>query len=431
MIELARLDHCFWTHSAAAAPPTTMLEQAVETRVAIVGAGFSGLSTALHLAERGIPCVVLEAGEIGGGASGRNNGQVIPTLSRPDPSAMIARFGKERGERFVSLVRDSAQILFDIVRRYDIACDAEQNGWIQPSHSPGRFKAVSEKRYREWGERGAPVELLDRQQTSELLGSNAWHGAWLNRSGGHINPLGFSRGLAGAAIGRGAKIFTGSPATAIAQLPDGRWRLRTPRGSVTVERVVIANAYSDDLWPGLKRTVVPVYSFQMATRPISANVRATMIAGRQAMSDTHGDLHFCRYTADHRLVTGGAMFWRGNLEHRLKARIGARLERLFPQIGPVSFDYVWAGYVGMTTDYFPRLHSLADGVASWIGCNGRGVALGTAMGGELAKWAAGEAPIDELALPLSPLQPIFLHSLAQIAARGMILVYRRRDAREV
>ena len=138
MIELARLDHCFWTHSAAAAPPTTMLEQAVETRVAIVGAGFSGLSTALHLAERGIPCVVLEAGEIGGGASGRNNGQVIPTLSRPDPSAMIARFGKERGERFVSLVRDSAQILFDIVRRYDIACDAEQNGWIQPSHSPGR-----------------------------------------------------------------------------------------------------------------------------------------------------------------------------------------------------------------------------------------------------------------------------------------------------
>jgi len=431
MLEIAKLDHCFWTRTAPAAPATTMLDAGLETRVVIIGAGFSGLSTALHLAERSTPCVVLESGEIGGGASGRNNGQVIPTLSRPDPSAMLAKYGKDRGERFVALVRDSAQLLFDIVRRYDITCDAEQSGWVQPAHSPGRVKAVSEKRFREWGERGAPVELLDRRRAAELLGTGAWHGGWLNRSGGHINPLAFARGLAAVAIGKGVRVFTGSPATSITRRADGRWQIGTPRGSVTAERVVIAtNAYSNDLWPGLKRTVVPMFSFQVATKPISDNVRATLIPGRQAVSDTHGDLRFCRYTADNRLVTGGAMLWRGNLEQRLKTHVGRRLEGLFPQIGPVEFDHVWAGYVGMTTDYFPRLHALADGVATWIGCNGRGVALGTAMGAELAKWAAGESPLDELALPITPLAPIPAHGLARQAARGMIWLYRRRDERE-
>jgi glycine/D-amino acid oxidase-like deaminating enzyme len=432
MIDLNRLDRCFWTASAPAAPPTMLLEDDRETTAVVVGAGFSGLSTALHLAERGVACVVLEASEVGGGASGRNNGQVIPTLSRPDPSAMVAKYGKERGERFAGLVRDSAQTVFDIVRRYDIPCDAEQSGWIQPAHSPGRVKAVGEKRWREWGALGAPVELLDRKQVAELTGSNAWHGGWLNRSGGHINPLAFARGLAKAAIATGATVFTGSPATGLSRRPDGRWTVRTPRGSVTAERVVIAtNAYSDDLWPGLKRAIVPVFSFQMATRPVSDNVRATLIPGRQAVSDTHGDLHFMRWTADNRLVTGGAMLSRIDLERRLRSHVGRRLEGLFPQLGEVVFDYVWAGYLAMTPDYFPRLHLLADGVATWIGCNGRGVALGTAMGAELARWAADDLPIDALAMPATKLAPIPAHGFARFAARGMIWLYRRRDAREV
>jgi glycine/D-amino acid oxidase-like deaminating enzyme len=432
MTSLARLDRSFWAASAAAAPPTTLLEDDRETTVVVIGAGFTGLSTALHLAERGVACVVLEASEIGGGASGRNNGQVIPTLSRPDPSAMAAKYGKERGERLASLVRDSAQTVFDIVRRHGIDCDAEQSGWIQPAHSPGRVKAVAEKRWREWGALGAPVELLNRKQVTELTGSDAWYGGWLNHTGGHINPLGLARGLAKAAIAKGATVYTGSPATGLSRRPDGRWIVRTSRGSLTAERVVIAtNAYSDDLWPGLKRTIVPVFSFQMATRPVSDNVRGTLIPGRQAVSDTHGDLHFMRWTADNRLVTGGAMLSRIDLERRLQAHVGRRLQGLFPQMGEVTFDYVWAGYLAMTPDYFPRLHQLADGVATWIGCNGRGVALGTAMGVELAKWAANEVPIDELAMPATRLAPIPAHGFAKLVARSWIWLYRRRDAREM
>jgi glycine/D-amino acid oxidase-like deaminating enzyme len=178
----------------------------------------------------GVSCAVVEAGEIGAGASGRNNGQVIPTMSRADPSAMVARFGKVRGERFAGLVRDSAQILFDLVRRHAIDCAAEQSGWVQPAHSPGRVEKVARRRFEEWRALGAPVELLDRQQTAALLGSDAWFGAWLNRTGGHINPLAFARGLARAALGTGAAIFTGSPAQSIERAGDGAGRC-APGGS--------------------------------------------------------------------------------------------------------------------------------------------------------------------------------------------------------
>jgi glycine/D-amino acid oxidase-like deaminating enzyme len=425
------LSASFWAAAAPAAPPTTVLDGGIEIDVAVVGGGFTGLSTALHLAETGNSCVVVEAGEIGSGASGRNNGQVIPTMSRADPSAMVAKFGRERGERFAGLVRDSAGILFDLVRRHDIDCAAEQTGWVQPAHSPGRVTKVAERRFREWAALGAPVELLDRQQTAALLGSDAYHGAWLNRSGGHINPLALARGLAAAAIGKGARIFTQSPARSIERSADG-WRVQTPRGSLRAGRVVIAtNAYTDDVWPSLRREVVPVFSFQMATRPLSDNIRKALLPGRQAMSDTRGDLHFCRYTHDHRLVTGAPLLWRGDMDRRLRAHVAQRLCGLFPQLGEVEFDHLWCGYVGMTADYFPRLHELAPGVATWIGCNGRGVALAVAMGPELARWAAGRAKIDELALPATPLQPIPAHALARGLARGMLWIYRRRDAREV
>ncbi|HJQ60393.1 MAG TPA: FAD-binding oxidoreductase [Vineibacter sp.] len=426
------LSASFWAASAPAAPPTGPLEGERDVDVAVVGGGFSGLSTALHLAEAGVSSAVVEAGVIGEGASGRNNGQVIPTMSRADPSAMIARFGHDRGTRFAGLVRDSAQTVFDLVRRHDIDCAAEQSGWVQPAHTSGRVEKIAARRVREWGELGAPVELLDRQQTAALLGSDAYPGAWLNRSGGHVNPLALARGLARAAIGRGAAVFTGSPAQAIDPLPAGGWRVRTANGALRAGRVVIAtNAYSDGLWPGLKREVVPVFSFQMATQPLSDNVRKSLLPGRQAMSDTRGDLHFCRYTSDHRLVTGAPLLWRGDLDRRLRAHVAGRLQGLFPQLGEVRFDHVWCGYVGMTTDYMPRLHELAPGVATWIGCNGRGVALATAMGPELARWASGKARIDELALPATPLRPVPAHRLAKLAARGMLWLYRRRDAREV
>jgi glycine/D-amino acid oxidase-like deaminating enzyme len=148
------------------------------------------------------------------------------------------------------------------------------------------------------------------------------------------------------------------------------------------------------------------------------------------MSDTHGELYFARYDARNRLVTGGAVIGPGNKPARLKARVTERLQRLWPQIGDVSFDYVWNGYVGMTTDFLPRIHRLGPNAYGWTGCNGRAVALTIALGNELSKAVRG-APDSELALPFTEPVPIVAHGLLRKLSPLMLLVYRRRDAREM
>ena len=362
-----------WAAVTPAGPELPELAGAQEADVVVIGGGFTGLSTALHLRDAGLDVAVVEAMEPGWGASGRNNGQVIPTLSRPDPEDIIAKHGAA-GERFVALLRDSASILFDLTRRYNIPAEQEQTGWVQPVHSPGRIK-IAERRVRQWSKFGAPVELLSRDQVRDMLGSDAWFGGFWNRSGGHINPLALSRGLAGVVVEKGARIFARSPATSIARR-DGKWLVKTALGQISGKALVVAtNAYSDEfsksLIPDLAREVVPVLSWQMATQPLSDNVRNTIIPGRQAMSDTHGELYFARYDARNRLVTGGAVIGPGNKAERIKARVTERLQRLWPQIGDVSFDYVWNGYVGMTTDFLPRMHRLGPDAYGWTGCNGR------------------------------------------------------------
>ena len=420
---------------AAATPPGPDLPELTGTQqadVVVIGAGFTGLSTALYLREAGVDVAIVEAAEPGWGASGRNNGQVIPTLSRPDPDDIIARHGAV-GERFVRLLRDSASTLFDVARRYKIEAEQEQAGWVQPVHSPGRIK-IAERRVRQWSKLGAPVELLSREQARDMTGSDAWHGGFWNKTGGHINPLALARGLAHTALGLGARIYARSPAVSFERRGD-RWVVKTETGEISGRALVVAtNAYSGEfsksLVPQIANEVMPVLSWQMATQPLSDNVRKTIIPGRQALSDTHGELYFARYDARNRLVTGGAVIGPGNKPERLKARVTERLQRLWPQIGDVSFDYVWNGYVGMTTDFLPRIHKLGPNAYGWTGCNGRAVALTIALGDQLSKAVRG-VPDHELALPFTEPVPIAAHGLLRKLAPLMLLVYRRRDAREM
>ncbi|POR49296.1 NAD(P)/FAD-dependent oxidoreductase [Bosea psychrotolerans] len=429
-----------WAATAQPGPVLAALEGDVATDVVVIGAGFTGLSTAIHLREAGIGVVVLEAAEPGWGASGRNNGQVIPTLAGHDPSAMIKRHGAA-GERFNAVLRDSAQYLFDLIGKYDIPAEAEQAGWVQPVHSPGRFK-LAEKRVREWSAIGAPVELLDRAATAEMLGSQAWFGGFWNPTGGHINPLALTRGLAEVAMKLGAVIHARSPATAMAH-ESGRWRVKTARGSVTAPALVLAtNAYTGEfeegLAPGIANEVIPVLSWQMATKPLSDNIAKTVIPARQAMSDTHRELYFARWDARNRLVTGGAAVFPGAGGANLRPAVAERLKRLWPQLGDVEFDYVWSGYVGMTPDNllapqvpgFPRIHRLGPNGFGWVGCNGRAVALSISLGRELARAAQGVA-IETLGLPLSEPRPQPFRSIVRRIAPLALPLYRRLDAAEI
>ncbi len=429
---LSDLPQSLW---AAVTPPLaglTHLEGMLRTDVLVIGAGFTGLSAALHLRRMGAEVMVVDAVEPGYGASGRNNGQVIPTLSRADPDMLAARHG-ETGERFVGLLRDSADGLFKLVAEERIEAEAEQTGWVQPVHSPGRMK-IAERRVREWSKRGAPVALIDKAAMAAKLGSDAWHGGWWNPTGGHVNPLALARGMARAVMERGGQIFSDSPVLALNRAAP-MWVATLPFARVTARAVIVAtNAYTDAfahlLTPDIAREVVPVLSWQMATAPISESARRVVMPERTAVSDTHGELYFMRYDARHRLVTGGALVNPRNGAARLKPYIGARLQRLFPHVGNVSFDYVWNGYVGMTTDFMPRFHALGPDGYAWVGCNGRAVGLSLAIGREFARAVTGVARRD-LALPFTAPEPVRFHAAARRVAPLMLMEYRRRDRREV
>lgn len=418
-----------WEASAPPPPSTPALEGLIQTDTLIIGAGYGGLSAALHLASARRSVAVLEAFDIGHGGAGRNNGMVIPALSRAYPADLRARFGEQRGDRFARLVARSANETFDLIRSHAIDCDAVQNGWLQPAHTPVRAQQAL-NRYQQWHALGADVAHLDRAQTTELTGSPLYHGAWLARNGGHVNPLKLVRGLARAAIAAGARIHTRSPAIALTPTSDG-WRVDTPRGAVQAATVIIAtDAYADKLLPQVQRAIVPVTFFQLATRRLSAEETQGALPGGHALSDTHADMYFARPTADGRLVSGGALILQQGWQDRLQVRVRERLRRMFPALDPaITFDYAWQGKVAMTTDFLPRLDEIAPGVITVTGFNGRGVALAIAAGRVLAQAAQGR-PIGDLDIPLTPLRTVPLHGLVKRVAPLELLRYRWRDSRE-
>ena len=420
-----------WAATAPGRSLSTPLLGNVETDVAVIGAGFTGLSAAIETARRGHAVTVLEAKAVGWGASGRNNGQVIPILTAAEPDAWINRYGPA-GERMVRLIGNSADILFDLAREFDMDAEAEQSGWFQPAHSPGRV-ALSRKRVEAWQRHGFPAEFKSAEDTANLLGSEFWYGGMYNPTGGHINPLGLARGMAKAAEGLGAVIHEDSAVTSYAR--DGaHWVIRTARGTLKARALILAtNAYTGEVTPSLAprlaRSVVPVLSWQMATEPLGDNLRRKILPGGEAVSDTRGDLRFFRYDARNRLITGGAVIGSFNMANRVRKKAARNLAEAFPDLGLPEMTHLWSGYVGMNWDRFPRIHQLGPDGWAWVGCNGRGVAFGTALGRDLARVVTG-TPADELALPVSEPRPFPAHGIVRRIAPTYLAWLKRQDLRE-
>ncbi len=420
-----------WAETAPPRPPAPAASGGIETDVVIIGAGFTGLSAAIEAARRGHAVTVLEARAVGWGASGRNNGQVIPVLTAAEPDVWVARHG-ETGKRVVDLIGNSASILFDLVREFDMQAEAEQNGWFQPAHSPGRV-ALSRARVEAWQRHGFPAELLDAARTADLLGTDFWYGGMYNPTGGHINPLALARAMAKAAEGLGVTIHEQSAVRGFAREGAG-WTVRTDAATVKARALILAtNAYTGELAPALAprlaRSLIPVLSWQMATRPLGDNLRRSLLPGRQAVSDTRGDLRFFRYDARNRLITGGAVIGPHDVARRVERKAARSLAEAFPQLGVPEMTHVWSGYVGMNRDRFPRVHRLGPDGWAWMACNGRGVAFGTAMGRELARAVTGEDPRG-LALPVTEPEPFPLHGALRRLAPTYLAWLKRRDLSE-
>jgi len=421
-----------WIETAPPRTHTQSLKGEIETDTVVVGGGLTGLSAAMHLARSGQKVVLLEAMAVGWGASGRNNGQVIPTMTAAEPDVIAQRYG-EAGQRFARLIGNSASVLFDLVREEGMQAEAEQTGWFQPAHSPGRVR-LSKKRVDAWNRFGFPARLLDREETQALLGSNFWYGGMFNPTGGHVNPLALVRGFAKAAEQHGTTIYEASPATGWRRSGND-WIVTTAAGSVKAKHFLLCtNAYTGEIVPSLAsrlaRSIVPVLSWQMSTPPISDDLRTTILPGRQAVSDTRGDLRFFRYDARNRLITGGAVLGSYDVSRRVARKAAANLAEAFPALGMLEMTHVWSGYIGMTWDRFPRVHHLGPDGWAWIGCNGRGVALAVSLGREMARAVSGAA-ISTLALPVSEPAPLPLHGFVRRIAPTYLSWLRRQDKKEL
>ena len=418
------------TYSAGAGTPLGLGPLAGHHRadVAIVGGGIAGCSAALHAAEAGARVVLVEANEIGWGASSRNAGH-LPPATKHDPDEIIARYGAAAGQRLIDAAEQGPVVLGKLIQRHGIDCDYSVPGIIMAAHTEKALRA-HEKRVAYWQARGRPVELLDRGQAADMIGSDYYLGAAIDRRGGRINPLAYVRGLARAAIKAGAVLHEGTRATGLAR--DGvRWKLTTPQGEIEADRVFLCtNAYTDNLWPELRTTIVPVRAYQFASRPLRDNVAKSILPGGQPMTDSRRLLSGIRmHHGDGRLQFGGqgpAFGPQGEPHWRATY---ARLQRIFPQLGALETDYWWSGFMAFNADNSWHIHDLAPGLLAMLGCNGRGVVLATLWGRELARHAAGVAA-REFVLPPSAPRRLWLHSVARPLVSGLIRYYALRDAIE-
>ncbi|WP_144579217.1 FAD-binding oxidoreductase [Agrobacterium sp. DE0009] len=391
--------HGLWEKTAPQPPVTPALQGESVADVVVIGGGFTGQSAALHLAEKGVDVVLLEAKEIGFGGAGRNVGLINGGMWVM-PKELPGVLGSTYGERLLGLLGNAPLLVRELVERHDIACEIEKNGTL---HCAVGEKGLAEihERCAQWAARGAPVRVLDAEETARRIGSTAYSGALLDTRAGTIQPLAYVRGLAAAARKNGARLHTDSPVIAT-ERSHGKWLVKTEQGSVTANWIVVATeAYSTGPWRIVRdeQTYLPYFNF--ATRPLGDNLRKSILPGCEGCWDTKEILSSFRMDKAGRLVFGsvGALRGTGAAIHRAWAK--RSLKRLFPQLGETEFECEWYGKIGMTDNAVPRFHKFADNVIGFSGYNGRGIAPGTAFGKVLAQHILGEIGEAEMPLPLT------------------------------
>jgi glycine/D-amino acid oxidase-like deaminating enzyme len=416
-----------WSATCAPMEPLPRLRAEVRAEVLVIGAGYTGVSAALHAAAAGREVVVLEARQLGEGGSGLNGGQVIAGLKH-DPDLLLARYGERIGTQLAARSAEAPDLVFDLISRHAIECDAVRTGWMQLAVSESHLPLL-QRRAEQWRRRGADVAVLSDREAAQLTGSTRYCGGWIDRRGGTVQPLAYLRGLARAAMGSGARIFTNSSARKLSRVGDG-WRVESEAGSVNARTVVVAtDAYTDRAFDALRRTVVTVPSIQVATVPLPARLRALILPGGQSVSDTQRLLCYFRVDASGRLALGTRGSYADIPVPASTAAHERALREIHPELAGIALEYRWGGLVALTRDGLPHLHELAPGLLAGLGYNGRGVAMATAMGRLLARRALDE-PAESLEFPLTPLRPIRLHGLSHLAARASIRYLQLRDGLE-
>ncbi|MGE0212787.1 MAG: FAD-dependent oxidoreductase [Parvibaculaceae bacterium] len=399
------------------------LEGVVDADVAIVGAGFTGLSAALELRRLGFSVVVLDRGPVGWGATGRNGGQICTGYS-PGMEKLEKALGSETARHCFQMAEEAKQLLKDRVAAHAIQCDLKW-GYLVCAPKAGHMRGLAEhqEELRRYGY--GETELLDRSALEERVATRIYQGALSDRGAGHFHPLNYALGLARAVKDDGGRICERSAVTRIEE--GARPVVRTEQGEVRARFVILGcNAYLDGLVARIQHRVMPVASYVVATEPLGEERALGLIARDEAVTDANFVVDYYRLTGDRRLLFGGRCSYSGFHPKDLAASMRPRMLKIFPQLADVGIDYAWGGMIGITHNRLPDCGRLGKNIYYTQGYSGQGVVLSGLFGKLMAEAVAGDASrfdvftrIRHAPFPGGPLRRPAL-------AAGM-LYYRLRD----
>ncbi|MCH2158019.1 MAG: FAD-binding oxidoreductase [Oleiphilaceae bacterium] len=364
------------------------LKDNIDTDVCIIGGGYTGISSALHLAEAGFKVVVLEAARLGFGASGRNGGQLVNSYSR-DIDVIERNYGKTTGHSFGAMAFEGADIIRERVKKYNIDCDLKPGGIFAALNAKQMHELTEQKKL--WERYGhTELELLDSNAVQKEINTDVYEGALLDHKGGHMHPLNLLLGEVAAFEQLGGVVYEDSAALKIER--TRRPKIHTAEGSVTADYLLVAgNAYMHGLVPELSAKTMPCGTQIITTEVLEESVASTLIPNGYCVEDCNYKLDYYRITGDNRLLFGGGVTYGGGDPNSIEHFLRRHLERTFPQLKGIKFDYAWGGDFLLTMSRLPQFGRLNDSIYYAQGYSGHGVTTTHLAGKVIAEALKGDA----------------------------------------
>ena len=371
--------------------------------VVVIGGGYTGINAARELARRGVKVTLLEAMTLGFGASTRNGG-IVHAGYKWGPGELMQRYGEETGRALYQETLDGYQTVKRLITDEAIDCDFREVGHLELAYAPSHVEDLQHAAG-SLALMGIETAFVPRERIRDEIGSDAYFAALVVEGSGLIHPGRYFAGLAAAADRAGADLHEGTRARAIRRQGDGRFVVETERGAILAGDVFVAtNGYTDGVAPSLRRRIIPIGSYIIASEPLPEELAREISPKGRSFFDTKNFLYYWHISADRRMIFGGRASFMPTSIDRTAAILHKGLLEVHPQLAGYRIDYAWGGNVGFTFDRMPHVGRTKDGIAYAMGCCGTGVALMTQLGTQAGAWlAGGEAPtLARLPFPLVP-----------------------------
>ncbi len=378
----------YYAASANKSPERPILVGHNEIDICIIGAGFSGLSTGLHLAEKGYKVAIIEGARVGWGASGRNGGQIVNGLNA-SLQTIKKRYGQDTASFVAGLVQEGGEIIRERIKTYDIQCDLKEKN-IFTGLTKAHMRELEERK-KVWEGYGiANQEMLDKEQLRAHIGSELYEGGLIDHSGGHMHPLNLAIGAAAAFEKLGGKIYEMSPVINVDNKIE-RPVVKVATGQMTCKTLVLCgNAYLGDVVPTLTPRVMPVSTQILATEPLSANLAKELLPQDACVEDIRYILDYYRLSGDNRMLFGGGTVYGGTDPHDIIEKLRPNMEKVFPQLKNIKIDYAWSGNFALSFSRVPQMGRIGGNTYFAHGYSGHGVTGAHTFGRILAEAISGD-----------------------------------------